>query len=124
VEALVRSGVRKHVGDVVATQDPNDLVAVNDAVLIGTWDPITLEKHPCLTIHVTDVRLTYDSSAHTALADHDEARRRTWERTEALREQTKALQDLLQQRGTGLAWLLRYHPQLVADLVPRVHRTT
>jgi hypothetical protein len=116
VEALIRSEVRKHVGDVVATQDPNDLAAVNDAVLIGTWDPITPKQHPCLTIHVTDVRLAYDSSAPTALADHDETRRRRWERTEALREQTEAVRDLLQQRGTGLAWLLRYHPQLVIDL--------
>lgn len=114
-DALVRSIVREHVSSIVVTQAPDDLAAGADAVLINTQEPITRKEHPCLDIRVNDVRLTLDNDAHAALADYDEARRRIWERSEALREQTKALQAVLKHRGTGLAWLLRYHPQLVIN---------
>ncbi|TDD40845.1 hypothetical protein [Saccharopolyspora elongata] len=108
--ALIRSTVRQHAGDILVNQDPYDLYAVQDALLLNTADDLMPEGFPDLRIALTDARVVLDETAQAALADHDEAQRRQWQRANALRAQTIALKDLLVEPGLGLAWMAKTQP--------------
>jgi hypothetical protein len=112
--ALIRSTVRQHAGDILVNQDPYDLYAAQDALLLNTPDDLMPEGFPDLRIALTDARVVLNKTAQ-ALADHDEEQRRQWQRANALRAQTVALKDLLVEPGLGLAWMAKTQPDSVVN---------
>lgn len=120
VLALVRSTVRHRAGEVLRKEDPYDVGAAQDALLLKLPNVLTPKKFPDLKISFKSVQIGLEERSKPALESYDQARQWEVQHVNAVHARADAITKVLAKRGTGLSWMLNKQSELTSDKIEEI----